>query len=77
MHHAQQYLNQNIARNWVISPKLGQKMKSCPFWLKSGTHGMLQVLIPNPDLDLEIPTPKSIFGQIWAQKFMYQFQIQT
>ena len=60
-------LNQNIARNWAISPNLGQKTKSCPFWLKIGTYGILEVLIPN--LDPKIPTPKPIFGQIWAQKF--------
>ena len=27
----QQYLNQNFARNWAISPNLGQKIKNCPF----------------------------------------------
>ena len=48
--HSQQYLNQNIAHNWIISPKLGWKIKSCPFWLKIGTCGILEVLIPNPDL---------------------------
>ena len=111
LQHPQQYLNQNIARNWAISPNLGQKIRSCPFWLKIGTHGILEVLIPNPDLDfwnsepqihfwpnlgpniqscpfcLKIGThsisriliskpdldfwhltPKSILGQIWAQK---------
>ena len=31
LQHLQQYLNQNIARNWAISPNLGQKIKSCPF----------------------------------------------
>ena len=51
LQHPQQYLNQNIARNWAISPNLGQKIKSCPFWLKIGTYGILEVLIPNPDLD--------------------------
>ena len=51
LQYPQQYLNQNIARNWTISPNLGQKIKSCPFWLKIGTHGILEVLIPNPDLD--------------------------
>ena len=109
---SQQYLNQNTGRNWAISPNLGQKIKNCPFWLKIGTHGKLEVLIPNPDLDFwnsdpkihfwanlgpkiqscpfvwklvhivyqgcwfwiqtqifEISTPKSIFGQIWVQKF--------
>ena len=34
------------------SPNLGQKTKSCPFWLKIGTYGILEVLILNPDLDL-------------------------
>ena len=50
LQHPQQYLNQNIERNWAISPNLGRKFK-CPFWLKIGTHGILKVLIPNPDLD--------------------------
>ena len=48
--HPQQYLNQNIGRNWAISPNLDQKIKSCPFWLKIGKNGILEVLIPNPDL---------------------------
>ena len=69
LQYPQQYLNQNIARNWTISPNLGwQIIKSCPFWLEIGTHGILEVLILNPDLNFEIPTPKSIFRQIWAQK---------
>ena len=51
LQHPQKYLNQNIARNWGISPNLGQKIKSCPFWLKIGTHVILEVLIPNQDLD--------------------------
>ena len=51
LQHPQQYLNQNITRNWAISPNLGYKSKSCPFGLKIGTHGILEVLIPNPDLD--------------------------
>ena len=51
LQHPQQYLNQNNARNWAISPNLGQKIKSCPIWLKIGTHGILEVLIPNPDLE--------------------------
>ena len=69
LQHPQQYLEQNIARNWAISPNLGRKIKSCLFWLKIGTLGILDVLIPNPDLDFWNLTPKSIFGQIWAQKF--------
>ena len=51
LQHPQQYLNQNIAHDWAISPNLGQNIKSCPFWQKIGTHGILEVLIPNPDLD--------------------------
>ena len=31
LQHSQQYLNQNIAHNWAISPNLGQKIKSCLF----------------------------------------------
>ena len=39
LQHPQQYLNQNIARNWAISPNLGRKIKSCPFWQNIGTYG--------------------------------------
>ena len=67
LQHPQQYLHQNIARKSAISPNLGQKIKTYLFWLKTGTHGTLDVLIPNPDF--EIATSKSIFGQIWDQKF--------
>ena len=63
LQHPQQYLNQNIARNWAISPNLGQKIKSCPFWLKIGPHDILEVLIPNPDLDFWNSDPKIHF---WA-----------
>ena len=59
----QQYLNQNTARNWAISPNLDQKIKSCLFWLKIGTRGILEVLIPNPGLDLWNSDPKIYF---WA-----------
>ena len=51
LQHPQQYLNQNIARNWAISPNLGQKIQSCPFCLKIGAHSISRMLIPNPDLD--------------------------
>ena len=63
LEYLRQYLNQNVARNWAISPNLGQKIKSCPFWLKIGTHGILEVLIPNPDLDFWNSDPKIHF---WA-----------
>ena len=61
LQHSQQYLNQNIPRNWAISPNLGQKIKSCPIWLKIGTYGILEVLIPNPDLDFWNSHPKIHF----------------
>ena len=51
LQHPQQYLSQNITRNWAISPNLGWEIKSCSFWLKIGTQGILEVLISNPDLD--------------------------
>ena len=63
LQHPQQYQNQNIARNWVISPNLGQKIKSCLFCLKIGTHGILEVLIPNPGLEFGNSDPKIHF---WA-----------
>ena len=69
LQHPQQYLNQNITRNWAISPNLGRRNKSCPFWLKIGMHGILKVFIPNPDLDFWNSVPKSIFRQIWVKKF--------
>ena len=57
LQHPQQYLNQNIAPNLAISPNLGQKIKSYPFSLKIGTHGILEVLIPNPDLKFRPQNP--------------------
>ena len=52
LQHLQQYLNQNIARNWGISPNLERNIEVCPFWLKIGTYGKLEVLILNADLHL-------------------------
>ena len=63
LQHPQQCLNQIFARKWAISPNLGQKIKNCPFWLKIGTHGILELLIPNPDLDFWNSDPKIHF---WA-----------
>ena len=51
LQHPQQYLKQYIARNWAISPNLGRKIKCYPFWLKIGSRDILEVLIPNSDLD--------------------------
>ena len=63
LQHSQQYLNQIIARNWVISPNLGQKIKWSPFSLTIGTHDILEVFIPNPVLDFWNSDPKIHF---WA-----------
>ena len=63
LQHPQQYLNQKIARNWAISPNLGRKIRSCSFWLKRGTYGILEVLILNQDLNFRNSDPKIIF---WA-----------
>ena len=44
-------------RFWNSDPKihfwanLGSKIQSCPFCLKSGSHSISRMLIPNPDLD--------------------------
>ena len=65
LQHPGQYFNQNIVRNWAISPNLCRKIKCFPFWLKIGTHDILQVLIPNPDLYFWNSDAKI---QIWAQK---------
>ena len=59
----EQYLNQNIAPNWSTSPNLGRKIQSCPIWLRIGTHGKLEALIPNPDIDIWNFDPKIHF---WA-----------
>ena len=61
LQHPQQYLNQNIARDWAISPNLGQKIKGCPFWLIIGIYGILEVVIPNPDLGFWNSDPKIHF----------------
>ena len=63
LQHSQQYSNQNIARDWAISPNLARNIQSCSFWLKIGSHGILEVLIPNPDLDFWNCNPKIHF---WA-----------
>ena len=68
LQHPQQCLNQNIACNWAISPNLGRKIKSYPFWLKIGMHGILTMLILVPTLVFWIANPKSIFGQIRTEK---------
>ena len=54
-------LNQNIARNYAVSPNLGPKNKNCPIWLKIGTHDILEALTVNPDLDFWNSDPKIPF----------------
>ena len=44
-------------------PNLGRKIQSCLFWLKIGTHGILEVLIPKPGLNFWNSDPKINF---WA-----------
>ena len=63
LQHLLQYLNQNIARNWAISPNLSRKINNCPFWLKIDANGIMEVLIPNPDLNFWNSDPKIHF---WA-----------
>ena len=51
LQHLQRYNNQKIARNKEVSSNLGRKIQICPFCLKVDTHGILEVVIPNSDLD--------------------------
>ena len=50
--------------NWAISPIPGRKFQICPFWLNIGTHDIMEVLIPHPDLDFWNSDPKIHF---WAK----------
>ena len=59
-----EYLNQNTAHNWAISQNLGQKTKCCPVWLKIGTHNIVEVLIPNPELDFWNSDPNSFWANL-------------
>ena len=63
-----QYSNQSIAHYWAISPNLGRKIQSYPFWLNIGTNVILEVLIPSPDLDFWISDPKIHFWANLGQK---------
>ena len=71
LQYPQQYLNQNNARNWTTSPNLGPKIKIYPFWLKIGTHGILELFIPTKSRlrFLKFWPQNSFFEKIWAQKF--------
>ena len=68
LQHPQQYLNQNVARNLTISPNLGQKIKSCPFWLKIGSHGILEVFISNQTFRFLKLRPQNSFLEKFGPK---------
>ena len=68
LQHPQSYQNQNIACNRETFQNIGRKIKSCPFSLKVGTHYILEELIRIQTQIFEILTPKSIFGDISAEK---------
>ena len=54
--------------HWANSPSLGCKIKSCSFWLKIGTHVILEALVPNPDLDFWNFDPKKHFSANFRRK---------
>ena len=68
LQHPQRYYNQNIARDWTIFPNLGKKIQSCPFRLKTGTHRILELLIPSPSLDFWNSDPKIHFWENLGQE---------
>ena len=45
-------------------PKICQKTKCCPVWLKIGTHNIVEVLIPNPELDFWNSDPNSFWANL-------------
>ena len=69
-----------FAFNWAISPNLGRKIQNCSLWLKTGLHGILEVLIPNPDLNFWNSDPEINF---WVnlgrktKKFPFCLKIDT
>ena len=68
LQHPRHYLNQNITFNWAFSPNLGGKIQSCPFCLKIDQYGILEVLIPNPNLDFWYSHLKVYFCANLSQK---------
>ena len=53
---------------WAISLNLSWKIQSCSIWLKIGTLGILEVLIPNLDVDFWNSNPKILFWAKLGQK---------
>ena len=50
------------------SGQIWNAAQSCPFCLKIGTQGILEVLIPNLNLDFWNFKLKTHFGLIWIEK---------
>ena len=59
--HPERYENQNITCNLAIFPNLVRKIQSCSFCMKNGIHDILQMLFPNPHLELRKSDPKIRF----------------
>ena len=83
LQHPQQYSNQNIARNWTISPNLGRKFKvvllteNCLTWYLRGVDSecrlrFLKFRLQNPFLGKFGPkkTKLSIFSENWHTWFL-------
>ena len=53
---------------------IGRKTKRCPFWLKIGTHHILEVLIPNPHIDFWNSDDKNSFwDKLGARNTKFRF----
>ena len=68
LQHPQCYKNQIIARNLAISRNLGRKIQSWTFCLKISAHGILEEMIPNPNLDFRNSDHKIHFWANLSQK---------
>ena len=63
-------------RNWAIFLNLERKIQSYPpFWLKIRTHGILEVLISNPDLDFWHSEPKIHFWANLGRKCLFWLKV--
>ena len=67
LQHSQQNLNQNIARNWAIPQIQAKKLKNIHFEWKLAHMVYWRCSFRIQTQIFEIPSPKSIFGQIWAK----------
>ena len=48
---------------------LGRKSQNCSFWLKIAAQSLSRMLILVPTLLSSVSNAKSIFGQMWEEKF--------